>query len=191
MVPTKFSAVIRVAVGGLCLLAAAPAAIAVERVVEITPDTKGLEVNRYFSPEAHGPSLKFYAFPEERIVVVVRVEPTPGVIATTATINVFPASTVAEGLQKWINNQHSDALHPDVPSPERRIDVQPDMLNTKIAGPLDHEVGDGGDEYDRHRVDFTIDALTDGDVRLKASRGSVDAFVRTKDRNVTAPLEPR
>lgn len=176
---------------GLCAVAAAPAAVAAARVVEITPATEGLEVNRYFSPEAHGPSLKFYAFPAERIVVVVRVAPTPRAVTTTAEINVFPAPTDAEGLGKWINNQHSDAIHPDVPQPERRIDVQPERLHTKVEGPLDHEVGGGGDEYDRHRVDFSIDAFTDGDVQLKASRGSVDTFVRTKALGVEAAPEPR
>ena len=33
------------------------------------------------------------------------------------TIYLFPEDTTDKGLKKWINNQHSDGLFPEVPSP--------------------------------------------------------------------------
>lgn len=173
------SGLLLVTLGVATARAADPAAA---RVVEITPDTAGLEVNRYYSLHAHGPTKKFYAFPDLRVVVVVHVNPASAdQIETTAVVHCFDAATDPAGIEKWINNQHSDALHPEVPEPRRSIAVDPARLHAKVEGPLEHEVGGGGDEYDRYRVDFTIDGFTDGDLTVKPSRGSAAAFVRTKD----------
>jgi len=152
------------------------------RVVQITADTAGREVNRYYSPQAHGPTRKFHVFPEQRVVVVVNVNPASAdAIDTTVVVHLFAAGTDADALEKWVNNQHSDALFADAPQPQRSITVARERLHTKVAGPLEREVGDGGDEYDRYRVDFTIDGFTDGDLTVKPSQGSAAAFVRTKD----------
>lgn len=151
------------------------------RVVQITTDTAGREVSSYFSPEAHGPTRKFYVFPEQRVVVVVYVKPAGAdAIETTVVAHVFDAREDADGIEKWVNNQHSDALFPDAARPRRSVTVDRGHLHTKVAGPLEHEVGGGGDEYDRYRVDFTIDEFTDGDLTVKPSQGSAAAFVRTK-----------
>lgn len=154
------------------------------RIVGFTADTAGLEVNRYYSLHAHGPTRKFYAFPDRRIVVVVHVNPARAdAIETTAVVHVFPATADPAGIDKWINNQHSDALYPDAAVPERTVEVAPERLRAKATGPLEHEVGGNGDEYDRYRVDFTIDGFTAGDLTVKPSQGSAAAFVRTKDLN--------
>lgn len=169
--------------GAACLLAAVSAiptvARAAERSVEITAATPGREINRYYSMYAHGPTKKFYTLPDARIVVVVATgDTTPN---ATATIHVFPEATTPEAMAKWINNRHSDAIYPDAAEPERSIPVPADRFHATASAPLEHEVGPNGDEYDRVRVDFTIDAFEDGDVRVKASKGTLDAYLRTKD----------
>ena len=135
-------------------------------------------MNRYFSPLAHGPTKKFYSLPESRIVVVVSTA--DGTADASATIHVFGPAATAEAIDKWINNQHSDALFADAAEPQRSIEVPAARFHARPGAAVDHEVGERGDEYDRVRVDFTIDAFTDGDVEVRASRGSLDAFVRTK-----------
>lgn len=169
----------------LTCLAFASVAHAAERRVKLAPDTPATEVNRYFSLLAHGPTKKFYVLPEAKVVVVVAT--VDGKADASATIHVFPADVSAEGIAKWINNQHSDALHPDVPMPLRSVLVPADRFHAKAGPPLDHEKGEQGDEYDRVRVEFTIDAFEDGDVKVEASRGSLDAFIRTKEPAARAP----
>lgn len=169
----------------LAWFAVAPAAGAAERRVAITADTKATEVSRYFSGLAHGPTKKFYIVPESNAVVVVAT--VDGKADATATIHLFPAATTAEGVAKWINNQYSDAIYPDVPMPLRSVPVPADHFHTKVGPPLDHERGEEGDEYDRVRVDFTIDDFKDGDLSVEASRGSLDAFIRTKEAAVREP----
>lgn len=157
------------------------------RVVGFTPDTEAREVSRYFSLHAHGPTLKFYAFPDRGIVAVVRAAATDAALQTTVDVHVFAATVDADGIAKWINNQHSDALYADAAQPERSFTVDPTCLHVKTSEALEHEVGDNGDEYDRHRVEFSIDAFTNGDVEFRPSRGTLDAFVRTKDIAARAP----
>jgi len=165
-----------------CLSAAAScswAAAAEGRTIAITADTPALEVSRYFSMYARGPTKKFYRVPEAGSVVVV----TTGDTApdASATIHIFPEATSPKAIDKWINNRHSDALYPDAAKPERAIAIPAERFHATASDPLDHEVGPNGDEYDRVRVDFTIDGFQDGDVTVKPSTGSLDAFLRTKD----------
>ena len=170
-------------------LAVGPATFAAERRVAITGETPATEVNRYFSPLAHGPTKKFYVLAELNVVVVLAT--VDGKADASATIHLFPATATADGIAKWINNQHSDALHPDVPTPVRSVSVPGDRFHTKVGPPLDHERGESGDEYDRVRVEFTIDAFEDGDLTVEASRGFLDAFIRTKEPDVREPRAAR
>ena len=152
------------------------------RVVQITADTAGHEVTRYFSPYAHGPTQKFYVFAEQRVVVVVHVNPAGADrIDTTVVAHVFDADEDLDAIQRWVNNQYSDALFADAPQPRRSITVAREQLHTRVTGPLEREPSIYFDQYDRYRVDFTIDGFTDGDLTVQPSQGSAAAFVRTKD----------
>lgn len=167
----------------VCLIAAvlsgAVIARASERSVVIDAETAAVEVNRYYSMHAHGPTMKFYKLSDVQIVVVVTAVGTKPDVS--AMVYVFPESATAEGIDKWINNRHSDGLYPETAEPDRTIPVAAELFRATVTKPLGHEVGPNGDEYDRVRVDFTIDAFTDGDVTVKESRGSLEAFIRTKD----------
>lgn len=150
-----------------------------KRVIEITPHTPVKEVNRYFSMAAHGPTKKFYVLADQRVVLVVRTE--DGTAEASAVIHVFPHATAPDGIKKWINNQHSDAIHGDAAEPARTVAIPAERFHATATKPLDHEVGDNGDEYDKVRVDFTIDAFEDEHVKVKETMGSLDAFIRTRD----------
>lgn len=153
--------------------------LAGEREVAITPEMDAREVNRYFSPHAHGPTQKFFVLPDAQVVVLVATM--DGKSDASAMVYVFPEDTTAEGIDRWINNRHSDALYPDAAVPQRAINVPTGKFRAKADAVVSHEVGQGGDEYDRVPVEFAIDPFEDGDVVVRASRGTLDAFVRTKD----------
>lgn len=153
--------------------------VAGEREVSITPEMDAREVNRYFSLYAHGPTQKFFVLPDAQVVVLVATM--DGKRDASATVYVFPEDTTAEGIDRWINNRHSDALYPDAAVPQRVINVPAGKFRAKAGAVVSHEVGQGGDEYDRVPVEFAIDPFEDGDVVVRASRGTLDAFVRTKD----------
>lgn len=172
----------RVILLGACFVASVPwevSCLAGEREVVIGPKTESREVNRYFSLHAHGPTQKFFVLPDVRVVVVVSTR--DGTSDASATIHVFPESATAEGIGRWINNRHSDAIFPEAAKPERVIEVPDERFRAQAGRVVGHEVGSGGDEYDRVPIEFTIEPFQDGDVIVRAARGVLDAFVRTKD----------
>lgn len=166
----------------ICLIAASARGFAADpanRVVSINSDTKTYEVSTYFISFSHGHTQKFFLLPEKGVVVVVATK--RGTSQVSAEINVFPLDTSGEQLDRWRNNQHSDGLYPDAPMELRTIIVPPQYFHSTVSSPLDHEVGRIGEEYDRVRVDFSVDRFTDGDVTVEPFRGSLDAFVLTKE----------
>ena len=62
-------------------------------------------------------TLVFYSFTEQKAVLVVEINNQDESFPVTGTVHLFEATTSAEELRKWINNQHSDALFIDAPTP--------------------------------------------------------------------------
>jgi hypothetical protein len=65
-------------------------------------------------------TILFYTFAEKGAVLVVNIDG-KATMPVSATVHLFPPGTSAEDLGKWINNQHSDGLFPEVPVPTHSI----------------------------------------------------------------------
>jgi hypothetical protein len=90
------------------LAAAAPRSLS-------TRDARMVEVRNYqLGP---GDTQVFLILAEQNAVVRLRIDHTTRDFATTGSVMLFPLDTTEEEIDKWINNQHSDALHRDVPRP--------------------------------------------------------------------------
>ncbi len=62
-------------------------------------------------------TLIFYTFPEQKVILLVKVGNKTKKFPVSATVHVFPKDTTAEGMGRWLNNQHSDGIFPEVPTP--------------------------------------------------------------------------
>lgn len=62
-------------------------------------------------------TLVFYAFKDQQAILVLSIDNKDETFPVIGKIHLFDESTSEEGLKKWINNQHSDGLFPDVPKP--------------------------------------------------------------------------
>jgi len=62
-------------------------------------------------------TLLFYDFADQRAVLVLRIDNRNDTFPVSGTVYLFDPETTAENLERWINNQHSDGLFPDVPTP--------------------------------------------------------------------------
>jgi hypothetical protein len=153
--------------------------LAGQRIVSLSPDNPSVEVSRYYSPRAHGPTQKFFMLAAEHAVVVVSTG--DGTSINSAKIFLFPDESSVEGMERWGNSQHSDALFPDAAEPISSIDIPGRSFRAQASPPIEHEVGPGGDEYDRVRVDFSVDAFETEGVKVLPSKASLKAFIRTKD----------
>lgn len=62
-------------------------------------------------------TLIFYSFKEQRAILVLSISNKDETFPVTGKIYLFDEATTDEGLDQWINNQHSDGLFPEVPTP--------------------------------------------------------------------------
>lgn len=62
-------------------------------------------------------TLLFYTFKDQQAVLTLSIGNTDETFPVKGKIHLFDAATTEEGLKKWVNNQHSDGLFPDVPTP--------------------------------------------------------------------------
>jgi hypothetical protein len=62
-------------------------------------------------------TLIFYTFKDQKAVLRLVIDNKNRDFPISATIYAFADDVTKEGLKKWLNNQHSDGLFPDVPVP--------------------------------------------------------------------------
>ena len=62
-------------------------------------------------------TLIFYTFKDQQAILQLTIANQDETFPVTAKIHLFDKATTGEGLKKWINNQHSDGLFPDIPKP--------------------------------------------------------------------------
>ena len=62
-------------------------------------------------------TLLFYTFTDQKAVLQILIDNKDTTFPVSGTIHLFADATTKEDLDKWINNQHSCGLHPDVPEP--------------------------------------------------------------------------
>lgn len=87
---------------------------AAERLLDLT---KAKKKEVHHSMMGFRNTLIFYTFAEQQAVVTVQIDNKDTSFPVKAKVHLFDPSTSAEGLGKWINNQYSDGLFPDVPRP--------------------------------------------------------------------------
>ncbi len=62
-------------------------------------------------------TLRFYTFKDQQAILVLSIGNKDETFPVTGKVHLFPDATTGEELKNWINNQHSDALFPDIPEP--------------------------------------------------------------------------
>lgn len=135
------------------------------------------EHSRYFSLYAFGKTRNFIYFKNENAVYEVKFE-SPD--AAVITLNEFSASD-KDNIPLWINNQHSDGLYGEAPTPEA-VTIDSSSLrileNEKVGG----QEGDNGDEYDVFGVKYYLASQkTSAGVVLPELIYNTKVYVRTKD----------
>ena len=107
-------------------------------------------------------TLLIYKFNEQKAVLTVLIDNKDDTFPITATVHLFAKTTSAEDLDKWINNQHSDALFADVPEPvfTHRLPKEACTITSKKKGdaggnppsvnPTDEKV------FDLYEVEFSV-----------------------------------
>ncbi|MCA9176195.1 MAG: hypothetical protein KDB14_17030 [Planctomycetales bacterium] len=120
----------------------------------------------------------FYPLAKQNAVVVVHLADKGKGFATSGKVHVFAKSATSDDLDKWINNQHSDALFADIPEPVATHVVPPDAIKTVSSKLLGQEKGGPeGVTYDKFLVEFVVsEAELTKTLQLAAFKDSATAF---------------
>jgi hypothetical protein len=62
-------------------------------------------------------TLVFYTFKDQQAILKLTIDNKDESFPVTGKVYLFDKKTTEQGLGKWINNQHSDGLYPDIPDP--------------------------------------------------------------------------
>lgn len=123
-------------------------------------------------------TLRFYIFEEEKAVLVVRIDNKDTTFSVSAKLYAFAKETTAEGLSKWVNNQHSDGLYPEFPEPEAVHEIpaaSSTVKNQEVVGQVEESFG----KFTRYSVTFEIkDVPAMGDLGLKDFTDKATVYVK-------------
>jgi hypothetical protein len=79
----------------------------------------------------------FYRLDDYRVVVVLHIDNTKKGFPVTGKVCQFAKDVTPEGIAKWLNNQHSDGLFPEVPEPKVTVELPAkacQSLESKLLG---------------------------------------------------------
>ena len=101
-----------------CLLAGVMSANAAEQAAVRQLDIKEAERKEVcYSMIGPRNTLIFYTFVDQQAILTLTIDTKDESFPVGGRILLFDEETTEEGLKKWINNQHSDGLYPDIPDP--------------------------------------------------------------------------
>lgn len=126
-------------------------------------------------------TLTFYAFAQEKAVLVIRINNKDTSFPITGKLYLFPDGTNAEGLANWINNQHSDGLFPDVPEPKATHEI-PAASCTAKAHELIKQAEAPNGTFASYSVTFEIkDVPVLGGAKIKDFTDKVTVNVKVQE----------
>lgn len=104
------------ALAACALIGAAPTAFA--RDLDVAKAKKAEIRHGQIGPRD---TLIFYTFGEQDAVLQLSIKHADGTFTLTGKMQLFKEGTGAKAIGKWINNQHSCGLFPNVPKPEATV----------------------------------------------------------------------
>jgi len=166
----------------LCFTIATAAGLAAAeeapRLLEVNKQTQKLEVRH--SQIGYRSTLLFYTFPEQKSVLKLEIGNRDKTFPVTATVYLFAGDVTAKGLKKWLNNQHSDGLYPDVPEPASVLKIP-----AKVCAVTSHKASGVSKQpfgvYENFDVKFAvIDYAGDKHFKLQGFNGATKVHVKTR-----------
>jgi hypothetical protein len=169
------STLLTVCIAGL-MVPTARAEDAVKRL-EVKRETPKLEVRE--SQLGFRDTLLFYTFAPQQTVLKLQIGNQNKSFPVTGTLYFFAADVTPEGIAKWLNNQHSDALFADAATP-----VSSHKLPAKVCKVLFHKFIDHSQqpfgEFDNYAVTFQVDDYAElKGVTLKKFAGTATVHIKT------------
>lgn len=118
----------------------------------------------------------FYTFNDRKIVVMIHIDNEKEDFPIQGTVYQFGKNVTEEGLAKWLNNQHSDGLFPDVPEPIKTHKLGEDTLKI-VSSKSQEKVQAGIGNYEKFSVKFKVAATNvSAAIKLKECEETTTVF---------------
>jgi hypothetical protein len=148
------------------------------KALEVKKSTQKQEVRE--SQIGYRDTLLFYTFPDQKSVLKLQIGNKDKSFPMAGEIYVFADSVKADDLKKWINNQHSDGIYPDVPEPVSTHKIPETACKVTSHKLIDRTKQDFG-EFDNYSVAFDVKDYADKKgVALKGFSDTAKVYVKTK-----------
>ncbi|MFA5941810.1 MAG: hypothetical protein WC809_20875 [Sinimarinibacterium sp.] len=147
-----------------------------ERVLDTADESVQRAFANFYFFSGYGPTLDFVIFPNQSAAVRLRID-NVSPFTVSASVNLFERR--AE-IDKWINNQYSDALEPDAPSPIEVYDISGSVTVTSTAfvRTEDDPTRDDDASFDVYAIEYSIaDAGDPGVYTLAGYAGTTEVYV--------------
>ena len=148
------------------------------KILKLNSDTPKVEIR--YSMIGYRDTLIFYTFKEENAVLRVNIDNKSKTFPITAKLYLFDHEIESEGIKKWLNNQHSDALFGDAPMPTTTHQIPSNRL--KVTG-FDYRktVEESFGVFDEYSVNFRLRSVNHiKGVRLKPFKGQASVMIKKK-----------
>lgn len=124
-------------------------------------------------------TLVFYTFADQHAVLRVVIDNKSTDFPLGATLFQFDKKATADGLAKWLNNQHSDGLYPEVPEPIATAKVPAKHGKVK-SFKLDKKETQPFGTYDKYTVEFALnDVPRLGGMKIKDFKDEATVYIKT------------
>jgi len=122
----------------------------------------------------------FYTAGDQQIVVVVNVDNSKKEFPVTCKLFQFDKDVTPDDLAKWVNNQHSDAVFPDVPKPRQSFELPAKACRSSEIKLLGQKTA-LDTTYNEYSVDIEItDVKASEQVRFQNFKDTVKVYAVAK-----------
>lgn len=123
----------------------------------------------------------FYTLGGQNVIVVIHIDNTNKKFPASAKVYQFAKGVSADDLGKWVNNQHSDGLYPEIPEPVAVHQLKADSIKTVSSKRVSQEKGGfRGDTYDKYTVEFEASAVElTKNLQLGAFKDSANVYTKS------------
>lgn len=177
------SHVIRTAIALALVLKCSALALADDEAKGVTLDVKNEAVKRIevsHTQIGFSSTRIFYVLGGQSAVVVIHIDNADKKFPVGGKVHLFAKGITADDLSKWVNNQHSDGLFPDVPEPVATHQLKADSIKTTSSKRVGQEKdGFAGDIYDKYSVEVeagTIDVQKN--LKLQGFKDSATVYMK-------------
>ncbi len=151
---------------------------------QTTPlDLKGKKVQRQEVAQSQigfTSTTVFYTLGSERVVVAIHIDNVKKGFPVTGKVHQFAKDVSPEDMDKWVNNQHSDALYPDVPEPKDTVKL-PTKACKSLESKLIGKTTVNGTTYNQYNVEFMLEKVkVNEQLRLLEHKDAAKVYVATK-----------